>query len=77
MDSLCYNCYKKGHLSINCPDPPKHTRCFLCKRVCETADDHYWACTNREFISQPIEQPGLAMRSATLVADLKISTKAI
>lgn len=75
MDSRCFKCYKFGHLSINCLEPPKHTRCYLCRRVCEKPEDHYWARDNKNFISQSIEQPN-STRSATLISDMKFDTKA-
>lgn len=75
MDGKCFNCHFKGHLSANCPQDQKTTRCYLCKRVCPTTDHHYWAYTNRTFISQPIENPGQAIRTATLAANVQFFTK--
>lgn len=72
MVSLCYNCLKPGHQSIRCPEPSRYTRCFSCSRVCETPNDHFFACSNKEFKSRFIH-PG-STKAATLVADLKIST---
>lgn len=63
-----------GHLSVNCPEPQKLTRCWLCNRVCEGASDHFWACTNKDFVSQPIEHKSI--RAATLVANITFHTKA-
>lgn len=74
MDQLCYNCFLPGHLSIRCTSPSKYTRCYICNRVCATPNDHYSLCVNKQFVSQYIDQPNTARR-ATLVADLKISTK--
>lgn len=75
MDQVCFNCFKPGHLSIRCPVPSKYTRCFICNRVCETPEDHFWACANKEFVSNYIVQPN-TIRPATLVADIKFQTNA-
>lgn len=71
MDSICFNCYNPGHQSIRCPEPPNYTKCYLCKKFCQNPDDHYWACDNRDFVSQKIYQPGKAVRSGQLVAHIK------
>lgn len=74
MDELCYNCKATGHLSIRCPEPPKYSRCFDCRRVCENPEGHYILCSNKQFVSRYIEQMN-TVRSATLVADMKFSTR--
>lgn len=77
MVRVCYNCQREnpGHRAKYCPSPQKYTRCHPCDRVCTASVDHYAICPNQTFISQYIEQPGTA-RSATLVADFKITTGA-
>lgn len=78
MDRVCFNCLKEnpGHQSLHCPEPQKYTRCNICKRVCDHPGDHYSLCPNRlTFVSEYIEQPNTA-RSATLVADFKVSSTA-
>lgn len=73
MNASYFNCHKPGHHSIRCPEPPRYTRCFDCSRVCETANDHYFRCENKQFKSRYINLEQ-SIRPATLVADLKIST---
>lgn len=74
MDQVCFNCYQKGHLSINCPIPSKFTRCDVCHRVCKEPDDHWELCALKHFKSEYITTPDSA-RSGTLLADIKFAVK--
>lgn len=74
MDEVCFNCYLPGHLSIRCTHPSRFSRCFDCKRVCERPNQHYWGCSNKQFISRYIEQNN-KLRSATQVAEWKFLTR--
>lgn len=78
MDDLCYNCHEPGHISRRCPSPQMYTRCHVCRRVCRNPNCHYFACSNREFVSECIANPELPPQfpqQATLVADIKLVTK--
>lgn len=40
-----YNCLKSGHLSANCPEPQRRSRCPSCDKV----DSHAPECNNSAF----------------------------
>lgn len=47
-DMVCYNCGVQGHKSVNCPEPPKKSRCPSCDKV----DGHTSSCQNPVFVSK-------------------------
>ncbi|CAD7085358.1 unnamed protein product [Hermetia illucens] len=36
---LCYNCFERGHLSLNCPKPQRRPRCVKCNRTGHAQND--------------------------------------
>ncbi|CAD7088936.1 unnamed protein product [Hermetia illucens] len=36
---LCYNCFERGHLSLNCPKPQRRSRCVKCNRTGHAQND--------------------------------------
>lgn len=73
MDQLCYNCFQRSHMSINCPFPPKYSRCENCFRVCKNENDHFWACCDKSFVSEYIGDT--EAQSTTLLADITFDMK--
>ncbi|CAD7086688.1 unnamed protein product [Hermetia illucens] len=37
---LCYNCFERGHLSLNCPKPQRRPLCVKCKRTGHAQNDY-------------------------------------
>lgn len=50
----CYNCGSSLHLSAQCMERQKYTRCPSCNKVAQTAERHDRYCPSKQFKSQVI-----------------------
>lgn len=52
----CYNCNQLAtHISDNCPEGQKNTRCTSCRKVAYVPNAHAPWCRTPDFVSKPIE----------------------
>lgn len=50
--AVCFNCGSSQHISKNCDQPQRLSRCTVCQRVCFSEQSHVVCCTNKSFVSQ-------------------------
>lgn len=68
----CYNCGKlDAHISDNCREPPRFTKCRGCKKMCTCEASHKPSCTNKSFVSSLIEDD--MIRSTNTLASFELS----
>lgn len=69
----CYNCKRKhAHISKYCPEIPHFDRCCVCQKYVPTTNAHKVWCTNKSFISSPIEESTQVFK-ATALATFELS----
>lgn len=67
----CYNCNSNLHISSNCPEPPKFTRCPGCFSTAQAESGHKHWCANKDFRSSFIGSSAVFELNRSLDIDFR------